>query len=77
MFIAFSFMIALTGKSDKALASFALFFPQLLDLMCQILQTDSIPACQAWLKAASDSGRYHACVAIVITRCYRTIDIVQ
>lgn len=31
--------------------------PQLLDLLCRILQTDSVPACQAWLNSASDTGR--------------------
>lgn len=34
------------------------FCLQLLNLLCKILQTDSIPACQAWLQYASDTGTY-------------------
>lgn len=29
---------------------------QILDLLCRILQTESIPACQAWLSSASETG---------------------
>lgn len=30
---------------------------ELLDLLCHILQTDSIPVCQAWLQSASDTEK--------------------
>lgn len=31
---------------------------QILNLLCRILQTESIPACQAWLSSASETGSY-------------------
>ena len=32
-------------------------------MLCKILQTDSIPACQAWLQSASDTGQYYNHIA--------------